>query len=99
MLFQEFEKNFYLTGAHKLLACSSPIPATVVSTVKATLSKDTTTAQGLYFNYFSTVNVGGVIDDATKTRVAKNLQTILKADDSLSRYVTMFISLKPLPYD
>ncbi|XP_031627769.1 dolichyl-diphosphooligosaccharide--protein glycosyltransferase subunit 2 [Contarinia nasturtii] len=80
----EFEKNFYLVGASKLLSCSSPVPAAILSTVKSSLAKDTTTAHELYYNYFSNKYAGNAVDDATKTRIATNLQTILKADDSLS---------------
>lgn len=81
-MLQDFEKNFYLIGANKLLSCSSPVPADVLSAIKSSLTKDTTTAHELYYNYFSNKYAGNAIDDATKTRIAANLQTILKADDS-----------------
>lgn len=80
----DFEKNFYLVGASKLLSCSSPVPAAVLSAIKASLSKDTKTAHELYYNYFANKYAGNAVDDATKTRIATNLQNILKADDSLS---------------
>lgn len=80
----EFEKNFYLVGTHKHLSCSSAVSASVLSAIKSSLSKDTTTSHELYFNYFANKYVGNAVDDATKTRLAANLQTILKADDSLS---------------
>lgn len=82
---QDFEKNFYLVGSSKLLSCSSPVPAAILTAVKSSLTKDTTTAHELFYNYFSNKYAGNVIDDATKTRIATNLQTILKADDSLSK--------------
>lgn len=84
---QEFEKNFYLVGTHKHLSCSSAVSASVLSAIKSSLSKDTTTSHELYFNYFANKYVGNAVDDATKTRLAANLQTILKADDSLSKWV------------
>lgn len=83
--FKEFERNFYLVGASELLACKSIIPESVSSAVKASLSKDTTTAHELFYNYYSNKYAGNTIDEATKTRIAANLQTILKADDSLSK--------------
>lgn len=73
-----------MIGASKLLSCSNPIPADVLSAVKSSLSKDTT-AHELYYNYFSNKYAGNAVDDATKTRSAANLQTILKADDSLNK--------------
>lgn len=82
---QAFEKNFYLAGAHSQLACSEAIPAAALSAIKSSLSKDTTTSHELYYNYFSNKYVGNAIDEATKTKIANNLQTILKADDSLSK--------------
>lgn len=74
-----------MVGSSKLLDCKNIVPASVLSAVKASLSKDTTTAQELYFNIFANIYVGNPLDEATKTRVAANLQTILKADDSLSK--------------
>lgn len=85
LTFQDFEKNFYLTGAHNKLSCHTPIPASILSTVSGALKKDTTTTQELYFNYYAMKNIGSPIDDATKDRVAKFLHAILKTDDSLSR--------------
>lgn len=82
---QDFEKNFYLTGAHSKLSCHTTIPAIILSSLTDALKKDTTTTQELYFNYFATKNIGSPIDDATKDRVSKFLQAILKTDDSLSR--------------
>lgn len=85
---KDFERNYYLVGSSKLLDCKNIVPETVLSAVKASLSKDSTTAQELYFNIFANKFVGNALDEATKTRVATNLQNILKADDSLSKYVT-----------
>lgn len=81
----EFEKNFYLTGAHRQIGCQAAVPSNIASTIKSSLTKDTSTAHELYFNYFSNKNIGATIDDATKGRIATNLQSILKTDDSLSR--------------
>lgn len=85
MVAQEFEKNFYLTGATKQLGCSQQLPANILTNVKLSLSKEPSTSHELFFNYFSNKNAGAVIDDATKNRLATALQTLLKSDDSLSR--------------
>lgn len=85
LLLKEFEKNFYLCGASKLFACKHALPESILSAVKTSLTKDTTTAHELYYNYFAYKYAGNVVDEATKTRIAANLQTILKADDSLSK--------------
>lgn len=82
---QAFEKNYYLVGAHSQLACSEAIPAAILSAIKSSLSKDTTTSHELYFNYFANKYVGNAVDETTKTRIATNLQAILKVDDSLSK--------------
>lgn len=85
IFFQDFEKNFYLTGTHKILGCSNPVPNSVVTAIQTSLSKETTTVHELYYNYFSNKNVGTPIDNKVKERIANNLQTLLKADDSLSK--------------
>lgn len=82
---QTFEKNFYLVGAHSQLSCSEAISAAVLSAIKSSLLKDTTTSHESYYNYFANKYVGDAVDEATKTKIANNLQAILKADDSLSK--------------
>uniref|UniRef100_U5EVZ5 Dolichyl-diphosphooligosaccharide--protein glycosyltransferase subunit 2 n=1 Tax=Corethrella appendiculata TaxID=1370023 RepID=U5EVZ5_9DIPT len=79
----DFEKNFYLLGTHKQLACSEKIPPTI-SDAKTLLTKDASTAQEIYYNYLSAKASSETIDEATKAKIVKNLQTILKKDDSLN---------------
>lgn len=74
-----------MVGAHKQLSCSFALPANVLNTVKASLGKIPSTAHELFYNLFSSKYAGVAIDDATKGRLATALQTLLKADDSLSR--------------
>lgn len=74
-----------MVGSSKLLECKNVVPEAVLSAIKASLSKDASTAQELYFNVFANKFVGNPLDEATKTRAATNLQNILKADDSLSK--------------
>lgn len=85
LFLQEFEKNYYLTGAYKQLECSEKLPETILSSVMSAFSKEPSTTHELFFNYFSNKNVGAAIDEATKSRLATTLQTLLKGDDSLSR--------------
>lgn len=82
---QDNERNFYLVGASKLLDCKNVVPESVLTAVKASQSKDATTAQELYFIVFANKFAGNVLDEATKGRHATTLQNILKADDSLSK--------------
>jgi oligosaccharyltransferase complex subunit delta (ribophorin II) len=56
----------------------------VLESVTTAANKETTTVQELFYNFFSFKNVDGTLDDAKKAKIAKNLQTILKKDDSLS---------------
>lgn len=74
-----------MTGAHKQLGCTGNLPEATLSTVKSSLSKEPSTTHELFFNYFSNKNAGVAVDEATKSRLAGALQTLLKADDSLSR--------------
>lgn len=73
-----------MVATHKLFGCTDKVPAAVLESVKNAINKETTTVQELFYHVFSFKNIDGVLDDATKTRIAKNLQTILKKDDSLS---------------
>ncbi|XP_055608052.1 dolichyl-diphosphooligosaccharide--protein glycosyltransferase subunit 2 [Uranotaenia lowii] len=80
----DFEKNFYLTGAWKNFGCKDSVPAKVKDAVKAALAKDAGSSQELYFNLNSAKFLSLPIDEAVKTQVGKNLQAILKKDDSLN---------------
>lgn len=81
--YNDFEKNFYFSGAWKNFGCKTD-PAKVKKTVEGALQKDANSAQEVYFNLNSAKYLGVTVDQATKTRLAKNLQTILKKDDSLN---------------
>uniref|UniRef100_A0A6B2E9V1 Dolichyl-diphosphooligosaccharide--protein glycosyltransferase subunit 2 n=1 Tax=Phlebotomus kandelakii TaxID=1109342 RepID=A0A6B2E9V1_9DIPT len=80
----EFEKNFYLIGIYADLKCSPPVPSSVIATLEAALAKDVATAPEVFFNFFAAKAAGIALDDGVKLRVVKNLQAILKKDDSLS---------------
>lgn len=80
----DFERNFYLAAAWKNLACKEAIAAKVKDAVKGSLGKDTGSAQEIYFNLFAAKALGLAIDDAVKAQVGKNLQALLKKDDTLN---------------
>lgn len=80
----DFEKNFYLVGTHKHLQCTNPLPQNALNVIAGSLSKDSATSQEIYFNLFSSKIMGVKIDKPTTEKLSKNLQTILKKDDSLS---------------
>uniref|UniRef100_A0A1Q3FDT1 Dolichyl-diphosphooligosaccharide--protein glycosyltransferase subunit 2 n=1 Tax=Culex tarsalis TaxID=7177 RepID=A0A1Q3FDT1_CULTA len=80
----DFEKNYYLAGAWKNLACKEPIAAKVRDGVKAALAKDAGSAQEIYFNLFAAKALGLPVDDTVKAQVGKNLQALLKKDDTLN---------------
>ncbi|EDS35152.1 ribophorin ii [Culex quinquefasciatus] len=80
----DFERNFYLAGAWKNLACKEAIAGKVKDAVKGSLGKDAGSAQEIYFNLFAAKALGLAIDDAVKTQVGKNLQALLKKDDTLN---------------
>ncbi|XP_059615682.1 dolichyl-diphosphooligosaccharide--protein glycosyltransferase subunit 2 [Phlebotomus argentipes] len=80
----EFEKNFYLIGIYSELKCSPPVPPAVITALEGALAKEATTAPEVFFNFFAAKAAGIALDDAAKLRVVKNLQAILKKDDSLA---------------
>ncbi|XP_053675449.1 dolichyl-diphosphooligosaccharide--protein glycosyltransferase subunit 2 [Anopheles nili] len=80
----DFEKNFYLIGARKNFGCKEALPAKVETTVKAALTKDASTAQEIYYNLNSAKLAGLTVDEKVRTTLGKNLQTVLKKDDSLN---------------
>lgn len=80
----DFEKNFYLIGARKNFGCKEPLPTKVESATKAALTKDASTAQEIYYNFHSAKLAGLTVDEQVRTTLGKNLQTVLKKDDSLN---------------
>lgn len=80
----DFEKNFYLTGSLKNFGCKEPISAKVTEAVKNSLLKDASSSQEVYFNLHAAKSLNLPVDETVKARLAKNLQNILKKDDSLN---------------
>uniref|UniRef100_A0A182J203 Dolichyl-diphosphooligosaccharide--protein glycosyltransferase subunit 2 n=1 Tax=Anopheles atroparvus TaxID=41427 RepID=A0A182J203_ANOAO len=80
----DFEKNFYLIGARKNFGCKEALPAKVETAVKAALAKEASTSQEIYYNFHSAKLVAVTVDEKVRTALGKNLQTVLKKDDSLN---------------
>lgn len=56
----------------------------IVTALKSSFDKDFSSTQELFFNFFTQKSLDpSFIQDAVKTKVAKNLQALLKKDDSL----------------
>lgn len=64
--------------------CSEKIPANVVTQLKSAFDKDFTSTQELFYNYFAQKSLDpSFLKDDVKEKLAKNLQALLKKDDSL----------------
>lgn len=61
-----------------------PLPQNVIATIKSSLAKEITTTQEIYYNIQSLKAIASPIDESTKSKVVKNLEKILKKDDSLN---------------
>lgn len=57
----------------------------MLTAVKASLTKDASNIQELYYNYFANKYVGNAVDDSTKTKIATRVHSILTTDDSLTK--------------
>lgn len=80
----DFEKNFYLAGTWKNLACKEAIATKVKDAVKSALTKDAGSTQEIYFNLHAAKALGLPIDETVKAQLGKNLQALLKKDDTLN---------------
>ena len=65
------------------MACKDELPKNIQTSIKGALSKDLPTAQDIYYSLSSLKLINEPIDDTLKGKIIKNLQTILKKDDTL----------------
>lgn len=64
--------------------CSEKIPLNIVNQLKSAFDKDFTSTQEMFYNYFAQKSLDpSFLKEAVKEKLAKNLQTLLKKDDSL----------------
>ena len=69
----------------KQLSCAEKVPAKLVDQLKSSFAKDFATTQEIYYNFFAQLAVDEkFFDEAAKSKLAKNLQGLLKKDDSLA---------------
>ncbi|KAL5293385.1 RPN2 family protein [Megaselia abdita] len=81
--FNDFEKNFYLVGAYKNLQCTNLLPQQALDKIAGSLSKDTSTAQEIFFNVVASKRMNVAIPSAVSDRLSKAVQSIVSKDDSL----------------
>lgn len=70
----DFKKNFYLVGAHKQFGCNEKYPSDVDAIIKNAFSKNSSTTQEVYFNFFSSKALKLTLQPATLLRISRNLQ-------------------------
>ncbi|XP_013108169.1 dolichyl-diphosphooligosaccharide--protein glycosyltransferase subunit 2 [Stomoxys calcitrans] len=80
----EFEKDFYLVGISKNLKCTEKLPEQQLSKIYAAFKSPAASAQEIFYRVATHKYLGVEIDEATKTKIVKNLQDILKKDDTLT---------------
>lgn len=80
----DFEKNYYFASGSKLLGCTSPVPQSTLTAIKSSLNKDIGTAQEIFYNIQSYKAINEPLTADLKSKVTKNLEKILKKDDSLN---------------
>lgn len=69
----------------KQLSCTEKAPAKLLDQLKASFAKDFPTTQEIYYNFFAQLAVDEkFFDEAAKSKLSKNLQGLLKKDDSLT---------------
>lgn len=78
----EFEKIFYLAATYKHLLCTQVVPESLHDT--ASLKKEFASAQELYFTLLTRKSIGALENEEEKAAVVRNIQALLKKDDSLS---------------
>lgn len=84
----DFEKNFYLTSTYKQLLCTQRIPEALQNSV--IIAKDFSSTQELYYTFFTLKSLSVVVKDQEKANIVKNIQTILKKDDSIASLAYAF---------
>ncbi|XP_005176537.1 dolichyl-diphosphooligosaccharide--protein glycosyltransferase subunit 2 isoform X1 [Musca domestica] len=80
----EFEKDFYLVGITKNLKCTEKLPEQQLSKIYAAFKSPVSSAQEVFYRVATHKYLGVEIDETTKAKIVKNLQDILKKDDTLT---------------
>lgn len=80
----DFEKDFYLVGTSKNLKCSEKLPEQQLSKIYAAFKTPASSSQEIFYRVATHKYLGVQIDEATISKIVKNLQDLLKKDDTLS---------------
>lgn len=73
-----------MVGTHKQFGCTEKYPADVDASIKNAFSKNSSTTQEVYFNFFAAKALKATLQPETLLQISRNLQLVLKKDDSLS---------------
>lgn len=71
-------------GASKILKCSEKLPEKQLSKIYAAFQTPAASSQEIFYRVATHKYLGVQINDATVTKIVKNLQELLKKDDTLS---------------
>ncbi|CAO1364736.1 unnamed protein product [Diamesa serratosioi] len=81
----DFEKNFYYVATNKQLACAEKLPAALLNQLKSAFDKDFTSTQEMFYSYYAQKSaVPAFFTETVNAKLTKNLQVVLKKDDSLN---------------
>lgn len=72
-------------AANKQLACAEKVPAAVLNQLKSSFDKDFTSTQEMFYSYYAQKSASpAFFIETVMAKLTKNLQVILKKDDSLN---------------
>lgn len=74
---------FYVVSAVKHLSCTNIATASAVKSLQEIFSSETATVTDLYHAVIGLKNHGQPLNEANKSKLAKQLQTLLKKEDTL----------------
>lgn len=77
-------------GTHKHFGCTEKYPSDVDASIKNAFSKNSSTTQEVYFNFFASKALKLTLQPETLLQISRNLQLVLKKDDSLSSIAHAF---------
>lgn len=79
-----------MIGTHKQFSCVEKYPSDIETSIKNAFSKNSSTTQEVYFNYFASKALNLQLSHETLVQISRNLQLVLKKDDSLSSIAHAF---------
>jgi len=82
----DFEKNFYLIGTSKKLACTEKLSVDL----KDAFTRNYTSTQEVFYTFRAVKELGKALTPDNLAQIGRNLQLVLKKDDSLSSLASAF---------